>query len=127
MATAIIKTTMDTLNSLEELTWTAATANDDALAEEFTFTPTGKRFILILDTSAGATAVNPLTLAFSAGTLWAGKAVSVTPAKDKIYTIEVDTARVAGAAGLVTVTVTPGAGDKLVGDHAAQLAVIDLI
>lgn len=127
MATPITMTTMDTLNSLAEMTWTAATANDDALKEEFTFTPTGKRFIFILDTSAGATGVNPLTLAFSAGTLWAGKAVSVTPAKDKIYAIEVDTARVAGAAGLVTVTVTPGAGDKLLGDHAAQLAVIELI
>ena len=127
MATPITMTTMDKLNSLEEITWTTATADTDALAEEFTFTPTGKRFILILDTSAGASAGNALTLAFKAGTLWAGKAVSVTPAKKKIYAIEVDTARVAGAAGLVTVTVTPGTGDKLLSDHAAQLAVIELI
>ena len=127
MATAITLNTMTDLNALKELSWTAATADTDALAEEFTFTPTGKRFIFIIDTTAGASAGGNVTVAFSAGTLWAGQAVSLTATKDKIYAVEIDTARAAGAAGLVTVTLTPAAGDKLKSDHACQVAVIELI
>lgn len=126
-ATAVTLNTMSDLNNLKELTWTAATADTDALAEVFTFSPTGKRFLFLVDLTAGATAGAGVTVAFSAGTLWAGQAISGSATKDKIYAIEVDTARVKGASGVVTVTLTPGTGDKLLSDHACQVMAIDLI
>jgi hypothetical protein len=126
-ATAVDLNTMSDLNNLKELTWTAATANTDGLAEVFTFSPTRKRFLFLVDLTAGASAEAGVTVAFSAGTLWAGQAISGSATKDKIYAIEVDTARVKGASGVVTVTLTPGTGDKLLSDHACKVMAIDLI
>ena len=70
-ATAVDLNTMSDLNNLKELTWTAATANTDGLAEVFTFSPTRKRFLFV-DLTAGASAEAGVTVAL-AGTLWAVK------------------------------------------------------
>ena len=116
-ATAVTLNTMSDLNNLKELTWTAATADTDGLAEVFTFSPTGKRFLFLVDLTAGASAIAGVRVTFSAGTLWAGQDIRENASRKKIYAIEVDTARVKGASGVVTVTLTPGTGDKLLSDH----------
>ena len=126
-ATAVTLNTMSDLNKLKELTWTAATADTNGLAEVFTFTPTGKRFLFLVDLTAGTSANAAVGVEFSAGTLWAGQALKVTAPRKKIYAIEVDTARVKGASGVVTVTIKPNMVDKLLSDHACKVMAIDLI
>jgi len=126
-ATAVTLNTMSDLNKLKELTWTAATADTNGLAEVFTFTPTGKRFLFLVDLTAGTSAIAGVTVTFSAGTLWAGQAIKDNAPRRKIYAIEVDTARVKGASGVVTVTIKPNMVDKLLSDHACKVMAIDLI
>lgn len=126
-ATAVTLNTMSDLNNLKELTWTAATADTDGLAEVFTFSPTRKRFLFLVDLTAGASAIAGVTVTFSAGTLWAGQDIRVSAPRKKIYAIEVDTARVKGASGVVTVTIKPNTADKLLSDHACKVMAIDLI
>lgn len=126
-ATAVTLNTMSDLNNLKELTWTAATADTDGLAEVFTFSPTRKRFLFLVDLTAGASAIAGVGVEFSAGTLWAGQDIEVSAPRKKIYAIEVDTARVKGASGVVTVTIKPNTVDKLLSDHACKVMAIDLI
>lgn len=127
MATAIENVTMDTLNALKELVYTAATSEVAAGAETFTFTPTGSRGILIADTIGGASATKSCTFSISAGTAWAAKAITGTFTLKKAFALEVDTARVKGAAGLITVVVTGGTGEALKTNHVLKLSWIDLI
>lgn len=128
-ATAVTLNTMSDLNNLKELTWTAATADTDGLAEVFTFSPTRKRFLFLVDLTAGgsSSAIAGVTVTFSAGTLWAGQDIIVSAPRKKIYAIEVDTARVKGASGVVTVTIKPNMADNLLSDHACKVMAIDLI
>jgi len=129
MATAVTKSTMAALNTAYELKYTAATADVDGTAEVFTFTPSTARGLLIVDAvgPAPATATKDITVAFSAGTLWASKAISAIATKAKATVIEVDTGAVKGSAGLVTVTLTPGTGDKLKSDHLCKVAFVEII
>lgn len=129
MATAITKSTMSALNTAYELKTTAATADTDGTAEEFTFTPSTARGLLIVDAVGPSTptAAKDITVAFSAGTLWASKAISAIATKGKATVIEVDTGAVKGSAGLVTVTLTPGTGDKLKSDHLCKVAFVEII
>lgn len=129
MATAVTKSTMAALNTAYELKYVAATADVDEKAEEFTFTPSTARGLLIVDAvgPSPATATKDITVAFSAGTLWASKAISAIAKKAKATVIEVDTGAVKGSAGLVTVTLTPGEGDKLKSDHLCKVAFVEII
>lgn len=129
MATAITKSTMSALNTAYELKTTAATADTDGLAEVFTFTPTTSRGLLIIDALGvtPATAVKDIGVSIDAGTLWTGKEVTATATKAKITVIEVEHARVKGAAGVITVTLTPDEGDKLKSDHVCKVSYVELI
>jgi len=133
MATAVTNSTMAALNTAYELKYVAATADTDGpdagCAEEFTFTPSTARGLLIVDAvgPTPATAAKDITVAFSAGTLWASKAISAIATKAKATVIEVDTGAVKGSAGLVTVTLTPGVGDKLKSDHLCKVAFVEII
>lgn len=133
MATAVTKSTMAALNTAYELKYVAATADvdgpGDGCAEVFTFTPTTARGLLIIDAvgPAVATATKDITAAVSAGTLWAAKDISITATKAKATVIEVETGAVKGTAGLVTVTLTPGTGDKLKSDHLCKVAFVEMI
>ena len=133
MATAVTMSTMAAFNTAYELKYVAATADTDGpdagCAEVFTFTPTTARGLLIIDAvgPAVATATKDITIAVSAGTMWAARAISAVATKAKATVIEVETGAVKGALGLVTVTLTPGTGDKLKSDHLCKVAFIEMI
>lgn len=128
MATTVPVSTMTALNAVKEITYTAATADEDGLAEVFSITPTGTRGILIVDLIDGTTGGAACAVTVAAGTHWAAKAIAAGDAtQDKAYVLEVDTAKVKGALGVISVTVDPGAGDKLKSDHKCKLAYIELI
>jgi hypothetical protein len=127
--TAVTLTTMEALNTAYEYVTTDATASADATAEVFSFTPTRKRGILIVDAvgPAVATAAGNISGSIAAGDLWAGKAITFTATKAKITAIEVDTARVLQDDGSIQVTLTPGAGDKLEDDHLCKVSFVEII
>jgi hypothetical protein len=127
--TAITKSTMAAFNTAYELKTTAATADVDGTAEVFSFTPTRQRGLLIIDLvgPAVATAGEDVAVSVAAGTLWAAKAITATATKAKITVIEVETAAVKGAAGVITVTLTPDEADKLKSDHLCKVSYVELI
>ena len=100
MATTVAVSTMDTLNEIKEITYIAATANDDGLAEAFAITPTGTRGILIVDLIDGTTGGAACAVTVAAGTHFGAQAIAAGDAtQDKAYVLEVDTAKVKGALG----------------------------
>ena len=127
--TAVTESTMKKFNTAYELKMTAATADTDGGAEVFTFTPTAARGLLIIDAvgPTPATAGADIAVSIAAGTLWSGKAVTATATKGKITVIEVETGRVKGAKGVISVTLTPDEGDKLKTDHACKVGFVELI
>ena len=114
------------------ITSNLATADTDALAEVITITPTapmGKLLILFKFSNLLATAAADADATFSiaAGDLWAGKVLTGTITKATDMMIQVETGRVLQDDGTVLLTITPGANDKLVSNHAAAIVVYELL
>jgi hypothetical protein len=128
MAVSVTGSPILTLNTITTVTSNAATANVDGTAEAFTITPTreGSKMIVIIG-GTGSGADDGITAAFTAGGLWAGKAVSLTVAKNTEKMVQLDSAYVKAAAGTIVLTLTPAAGDKLVTDHSAYVKVIEML
>ena len=109
-----------------------ATANTDALAEVFTYTPTaaGGKILIEFDLSnklATAAADADATFSIAAGDLWASAAITGTITKATKKAIQIETAKVMQDDGTILITLTPGANDKLKDNHAANVVVYELI
>jgi len=113
-----------------------ATADVDALAEVFIITPTkgdGKGVLIVQLWATGNTAVAGVTASIPAGVSAGKQAISTTFIKQTnattpfIGALQIDTAKVLQTDGTFTVTLTPGASDKLLTDHAAYVAWVELI
>lgn len=132
MAVAITNSTVLAFNTILAGTENLATADTDALAEVFTYTPTkDARSILIeFDLSnklATAAADADATFSIAAGDFWAAKAVTGTITKATKKAIQVETANVLQDDGTILITLTPGANDKLKSNHAANVVVYELL
>lgn len=132
MAVAVTNSTVAAFNTILAGTENLATADTDALAEVFTYTPTkGDGKILIeFDLSnklATAAADADATFSIAAGDLWAGEAVTGTITKATKKAIQVELGKVMQNDGTVLITLTPGAGDKLKSNHAANVVVYELL
>lgn len=136
MAVTVTGSPIVSLNTVAAATVNKATADTDALAEAFTITPTkgdGKCLILVHLWAAGNTAVAAVTATIPAGEFAGKQAISFTCPKQTSATaqslsiIEVDIGKVLKADGTFVLTLTPGASDKLLTDHAAWVAWVELI
>ena len=132
MAVAITSSPVVAFNTILAGTENLATADADALAEVFTYTPTasGGKILIEFDLSnklATAAADANATFSIAAGDFWAGKAVTGTITKATKKAIQVETANVLQDNGTILITLTPGADDKLKSNHAANIVVYELL
>lgn len=129
MAVTVINSSITAFNTIATVTSNAATANTDGLAEVFTITPTvsGTKLVVIIG-GTGAEADGDITYSFAAGDFHAGKAVTGTVTKNTEKMIEVETSNVLQDDGTILLTLgTEKATDRLLGDHAAYVKVIQLL
>lgn len=132
MAVNITTSKVVAFNTILVGTPNLATADVDALAEVFTYTPTkGDGKILIeFDLSnklATAAADADATFSIAAGDCWAGEAVTGTIVKATKRAIQVELGKVIKNDGTVLITLTPAATDKLKANHAANIVVYELL
>ena len=76
---------------------------------------------------ATAAADADATFSIAAGDFWAGVAVTGTITKSTKKIIQVETAKVLQNDGTILLTLTPGANDKLLSNHAAAVEVFELL
>jgi len=116
------------LETIKELTYTAATIDTDGDPEIFDITPTRRTGqICIVFTGVGAGADGNIDVSIAAGSYWAaGVALTATLTKNKTMLLFVETAKYLDANGDINVTLTPAATDKLVTDHTAKVGLIQL-
>ena len=132
MAVTCTNSTITAFNTATATTRNLATADTDALAEGFTITPTRPdgKLLIVLDLDnlvATAAADADATFSIAAGDFWAGAAVTGTVTKSTKKIIQVETAKVLQNDGTILLTLTPGANDKLLSNHAAAVEVFELL
>jgi hypothetical protein len=132
MAVTITTSPVTAFNTIIAGTENLATADTDALAEVFTYTPTasGGKILIEFDLSnkaAVAAADADATFSIAAGDFWAGKAITGTITKATKKAIQVETANVLQDDGTIAITLTPGANDKLLSNHAANIVIYELL
>ena len=132
MAVAAVNSKIVAFNTVTATTRNLATADTDALAEVFTITPTRPdgKVIIVLDFDnlvATAAADADATFSIAAGDFWAGGAVTGTVTKATKKIIQVETGKVLQSDGTILLTLTPGAADKLLSNHAAAVEVFELL
>ena len=132
MAVAVTSSVIAAFNTVTAITSNLATADTDALAEVFTITPTapGGKLLIVIDCDnlvATAAADADATFSIAAGDFWMGAAVTGTVTKSTKKMIQVDTAKVLQNDGTILLTLTPGAADKLLSNHAAAVEVFELL
>jgi hypothetical protein len=132
MAVTITTSPVTAFNTIIAGTENLATADTDALAEVFTYTPTasGGKILIEFDLSnkaAVSAADADATFSIAAGDFWAGKAITGTITKATKKAIQVETANVLQDDGTIAITLTPGANDKLLSNHAANIVIYELL
>jgi hypothetical protein len=132
MAVTVTASKVVSHNTILAGTENLATADTDALAEVFTYTPTasGGKILIEFDLSnklATAAADTDATFSIAAGDLWASAAITGTITKATKKAIQIETAKVMQDDGTILITLTPGANDKLKSNHAANVVIYELI
>lgn len=132
MAVTCVNSTIAAFNTVTATTRNLATVDTDAGAEVFTIVPTRPdgKLLIVLDFDnlvATAAADADATFSIAAGDFWAGAAVTGTITKSLKRMIQVETAKVLKNDGKILLTLTPGANDKLLSNHAAAVEVYELL
>lgn len=132
MAVAVTNSPVVAFNTILAGTQNLATADTDALAEVFTYTPTAPdgKCLIEFDFSnklATAAADSDATFSIAAGDFWASAAVTGTITKATKKAIQVETAKVLQDDGTILITITPSATDKLLSNHAGNVVVYELL
>lgn len=132
MAVAVTNSPVVAFNTILAGTANLATADTDALAEVFTYTPTAPegKILIEFDLSnklASFPADSDATFSIAAGDFWASAAVTGTITKATKKAIQVETAKVLQDDGTILITLTPSATDKLVTNHAANVVIYELL
>lgn len=125
MATAI--TNIQTvLNTGTLSTATAATATVADATEVFTFTPTKSKYVIQINNVSASD--GSVTYSIAKGTHWAATVpLTGTILQGTSQVIELDTARVKGALGVISLTLTPASGKILLTDHELTIQAIQLV
>jgi hypothetical protein len=124
MAVAVVETNITDRNEITTVTSNAATADVDALAEVFTIENVQSDMKVLIG-GTGAAADADITYSFGTSEMWNSKEITGTVTKNTEAVIVVDTANCKLANGTILLTLTPGATDKLLTDHAAYVKVIE--
>lgn len=106
------------LNTVNPITFDAATADTADLAEVFTFTPTvyDNNYIIVMD---NASAINgTVTFSVAAGAAWAGSAALTGSVAQGIKSaLVLEGGKYISSSGTIVITFTPASGKKLKTDH----------
>jgi hypothetical protein len=128
MAVTCVNSTLLKLNTVALTTKNLATANTDALAEVFTFTPTAATTkLIVMIGGTGSAADGDMTYSFAAGSFWAAKAQTGTVTKNTEIIIEIESGNDLLYAGTILLTLTPAATDRLLGEHAAYVKILEML
>jgi hypothetical protein len=132
MAVSITRSPVVAFNTILAGTANLATVDADGGAEVFTYTPTaaGGKILIEFDLSnklATVAADADATFSIAAGDLWASKAITGTITRATKKAIQVETGKVLQDDGTILITLTPGAADKLLSNHAANVVVYELL
>ena len=126
MAVAITNTLISALNAEQTLTFNAATADTNDLAEAFTYTPTGKDSKILIGFK-NTTGVLAYSIAKGAGVFQAPSAKTGTVAATSTEVMQIETGKYLSSSGTIVITLTPASGTKLLTNHAAAMFVVELI
>lgn len=107
-------------------TMVAADADTADLAQVFNYTPTGKdnKILVLVDNATGILAYS---IAAGAGVFKAAAAKTGTVAANTLGAIQIETGPYINASGVIAITLTPASGTKLLTNHAAAVAVVELL
>jgi hypothetical protein len=126
MAVTVSNTTLTAFNTKVELVDNAATSSVIDATEVFTITPSKADYKTVIRIKNG-TGQGALAWSFAAGTFWAGgSALTGSVADGKTDVIVLEGAKYQAQAGTISLTLTPASGKRLLTDHAAAVAVIQL-
>lgn len=123
MATAITNI-QATLNAGVVSTQTIATADVADTAEVFSITLTKPRAIVQVSENGVSGSV---TFSLASDNPLGGTALTGTIVQGTAQVLEVDTAKYESETGVMTLTVTPASGKKLLTDHALTIQVVQLV
>lgn len=127
MAVAVTNTKIVKLQTEVVETANAATADVADLAEVFTVTPSTEGSKTMFRITVGPTN-GAVAFSVAAGGQWGAATAytgSVAQATSEVFVL--DTARYMSAAQTLLITLTPASGKKLLTDHAASMAVYDVL
>lgn len=127
MAVNTTNTDISKFNTEVTLTKNAATSTVIDETEVFTITPTkaDHKTVITIENGAGHGA---LAWSFAAGDYWAApkSALAGSVADGTSEVIVLEGAKYQAQAGTIALTLTPAAGKRLLTDHAAKVAVVQL-
>lgn len=126
MAVAVTNETM-VLNTVNALTFDAATSSVVDTAEAFTITLAGfgNRMLILMDNVA--TDQGTVTYSIAAGGhVQAVSALTGSVAQGVMSGIVLETGKYLSASGTIVITFTPASGKRLLTDHAFQLCAVDM-
>lgn len=128
MAVAVTNTKISALNADQTLTANAATSSTIDQAEVFTITPTGKpnKTAIVFTNGAGHGAYT-YSIAVGSGVFKSAAAKTGSIAAGASEIIQLDMGRYTSSSATIVVTLTPASGKRLLTDHAASMAVIELL
>ena len=123
---AITNSKIAVLNTKQALTFNAADADTNDLAQKFVYTPTGKDNKIVIGIQVADTnGAVAHSIAAGVGAL-AGPAKTGSTAQATTGIVQIETGRYRTATGTVEITFTPASGKKLKTDHALKVWVIEL-
>lgn len=126
MAVTVTNSTIAKYNTEIVKTFNAATADTANGTEVFTITPKVSGNSIAIEISVADTN-GAVGFSIAAGGLWgAGAAKTGSVAQATTEIIQIETGKYLKNDGTILLTLTPATGKKLLTDHAAKVAVIEL-
>lgn len=127
MAVSATNTDLSTFNAEVVLTKNAATSTVIDATEVFTITLSKADYKVVIQIENGA-GHGALAWSFAPGGYWAAPSSALTGsvADGTSEVIVLEGAKYKAAAGTIALTLTPNTGKRLLTDHAAKVAVIQL-
>ena len=123
---SLTNTLVATLNTDQTLTFNAADADTNDLAQTFYYTPTGKDNKVVIGfqvaNSHGAVAVS---ITGGVG-VFGAPAKSASIAQNGTEVIQIETGRYMQSTGKINIVCTPASGKKLTTDHVLKIWVVEL-
>ena len=129
MAVAVTNSPLTAYGTEAVVTFSAATSTVANTAEVFTITPTRPSSKMVVMITAGGATEGAVAWSIAAGAsnhFGSGAADTGSVAQATTEALVIDTARHMSSTGTIPITLTPATGKKLLTDHVATMAVIEL-